>query len=187
MKDLTCYINEKLVISKSLKNNKFITINIPKIDEPDEIWDNIRNNELKKKPIWKTWQIPTGEFVVFNDFYRNGSVHLAYIADFLFQVCMGEIDYEDFNPQKDILYSSDDQSDIMHWYIEEYLDLPYPDKDDEYEEWIRKFDSSNFNKRKNCIDNLDALFKFATKLDLIDYGQPTFNISDPFDCFEAYV
>lgn len=111
MKTLKDYIlQEKLHLNKDLKVDEYVTVDIPKIDE---------NSSKAIDEVWKSFEIPNKKFVVFSDYYRNKSYHLAETVDMLLSIWWGEEDFEDFDPKKDILLSSDDLKEIT----EQYLDL----------------------------------------------------------------
>ena len=110
MKSLREYlIAEKLKINKDVKAD-FIKSRIPKLDDGD--WDSAEEGKL-----WKTIEIPFKKFVIFIDRYRFDFAHFAALSDFMVTFTEFQNDYEDYTPEKIILYASDDLYDIFHWYL----------------------------------------------------------------------
>lgn len=118
MKSLKDYILlEKLVINKDIANKKeTINIQIPKVKNDcipsDENWE-----------IWKTIKLPKKKFVVYNDSYRSNKMHFADLGDLIGEFIFFQNDYEDWNPDKEILFASDDLNEILEWYFKK-LNIP---------------------------------------------------------------
>lgn len=88
-------------------SKKTIDFNLPKVDH--------ENSELVN---WKKITIPNKTYFVFKDYYRSKFIHLAAMDDMLFNISYNSHDYEDFDPSKDILYSSNDEMEIVTWMLD---------------------------------------------------------------------
>ena len=115
MKSLKEYlIAEKLKINKDVKA-ELMSVPIPKCEDGD--WGSADANN-----IWKTIKVPFKKYVIFIDRYRFEHAHFAVLSDFICQLTGFQNDYEDYTPDKFILYASDDLDDIFNWYAK-YLDI----------------------------------------------------------------
>ena len=116
MKSLKEYlINEKLKINKNVNNLNLINVPIPKCD--DGSWEVSDTDK-----IWKTIKVPFKKYVIFIDRYRFNHAHFAVLSDFLCQLTGFQNDYEDYTPDKYVLYASDELDDIFKWYAK-YLNI----------------------------------------------------------------
>ena len=126
MKSLKEYlIAEKLKINKDVKT-ELMSVPIPKCDE-DGSWSVSDSNK-----IWKTIKVPFKKYVIFIDRYRFEHAHFAVLSDFLCQLTGFQNDYEDYTPDKYVLYASDELDDIFKWYAK-YLDIEGLDSEHEIE------------------------------------------------------
>lgn len=108
MKSLKEYlISEKLKLNSNSKNEDFVKVPIPKGGYGDF---------KKDDGIWKTIDIPFKKFVIFKDRYRFDKLHFAILSDFLCQLTNFQTDYEDYTPEKYILYADDDMYNVFDWY-----------------------------------------------------------------------
>ena len=131
MKTLRDYI-----ILEKLKLNKDIVATNGKIKIPVVTEDTT----VKQDEIWETIEIPDGEWVIFRDQYRSNKLHFAEVVDFLTQVAICQEDYEDYNPDKVIVYSSDDFEDAFDWYCKK-IGIPSNFKNLSKEELVDKFEN----------------------------------------------
>ena len=96
-------------------------------------------------------------------------------------MCFNQIDYEDFDVTKDILFASNDLKEIAHWYLTSFLSLPEPDPKqfadgDEYLDFCE-----HKIKRKNYYDNISVLFDFINgqnDLEAFDVNLPDEKIKE---------
>ena len=112
MKSLKEYlISEKLKLNSNSKNEDFVKVSIPL---KGANWDFAEENG-----IWKEVDIPFKKFVIFKDRYRFDHLHFAILSDFLCQLTQFQSDYEDYTPEKYILYADDDMYKVFEWYANE--------------------------------------------------------------------
>lgn len=136
MKSLKEYlISEKLKINKDVKE-ELMSVPIPKCEDGD--WSSADANN-----IWKTIKVPFKKYVIFIDIYRFDHAHFAVLSDFLCQLTGFQNDYEDYTPDKYILYASDELDDIFKWYAK-YLDI-------EGLEWERDIEKKAKNKTADSV------------------------------------
>lgn len=123
---------------------------------------------LSENEIWKTLKLPNKKYFIYKDFYRGNKPHLSTFGDMLFMLMWAEDDFEDFNPSKDILYSSDDDQDIAKWYLK-YFDIDYDDAkkstEDEFEKMWR-------NKTNDAAWFIHKLIKGEEHIDGSLYYDP---------------
>lgn len=118
------HLFEKLKIEKPQPK----TISVPVIKCEDNI--------IYKDKEWKKITLPGHKYVIYRDCYHGDKAHLAHIDDFLFQLMQFQDDYEDFDMNKDILFSSNDEQKIAEWYIKDYLKLELPEKNGDTADWV---------------------------------------------------
>lgn len=145
---------EKLKIKKT-NRKPTSTISIPVVVYNDNI--------IYKNEEWREITLPNNEYVIYKDMYRYDQPHLAYIDDFLFNMMTFQNDFEDFDMDNDILFSSDDEQEIAEWYIKDYLKLKLPKKGSDSEDWI---DSQHTTKK--IYDNLSFIHDVYLGYDHID-------------------
>ena len=121
MKTLKDYIiSEKLKLDANIKMSEKLDIpgkyDTVKINFPYIDWGGPGE---AKTGIWKTMTIPTAKYVVFSDKYRADKMHFGEIGDMLISMAYNQDDYEDFTPNDDILYASDNFYDVFNWYCKE--------------------------------------------------------------------
>ena len=168
MKQIDLYLIEKLKINKYTGSDKYgiewVKADIPVCDNYDQI--------IYKSKVWRTLEMPKSTYVIFNDFYRFKRPHLADTGEFLVNMCWNQDDYEDFNPKKDILYSSDDLKDILEWYFK-YLKIDELPNVDDLDEWEEKYSNKNFK----INDSIRVLAEFYLGIDNFydDYKEFTFD------------
>jgi hypothetical protein len=124
---------KKLFEKLKLKNIKSDTIDldIPKF-EFGEMSDEVYNITL-----------PNKKYFIYKDYYRSKRAHLASIDDMCVNFSMFFSDFEDFDPQKDILFASDDYKEIAEWYIKNVFNYKLPSSKDKWDDWY-----SNLDERK---------------------------------------
>lgn len=155
MKTINSFIIERLKINKNTGLNTesdkvpSFVISIPKVED-----DTVYMNE-----IWKKLELPQSKFIVFNDKYRGDKPHFADTEDFIMQLCCCQEDYEDFNPDKDILFSSNDLQETLEW-IFDYLGIDYYPDEDSFEDWENEFDSNKYSHK--ILDNISILGRLYT-------------------------
>lgn len=154
-KELMC---GKTIVERLIVNSKIREKNINKgafsVYFPD--WDK-NNCEPIYDKIVKTVKFPTkNKYVIFLDHYRYNKYHFADIGDMLGNIAMNFGDYEDFNPNKDIVYSSNDYKDVLEYYFTNLLNIDLPPKDNDLlDEWVSKWDDKFV--REPYADNLTKL------------------------------
>ena len=110
---------------------------------------------------WKKLKLPEAKYIIFKDKYRYNKIHFSDIGDFIYSVASAQDDFENFNPDKDILYASNDLKDIMEWYFT-YTGLKdFPSKNN-IDEWVSKNESKFESK---CIDNLKVIAEVYLGID----------------------
>ena len=136
MKSLKEYlISEKLKVNKEVKSSDYIKARIPKLEDGD--WSSAEEGK-----IWKTIEIPFKKFVIFIDRYRFNYPHFAALSDFMITFTQFQNDYEDYTPEKIILYASDDLYETFQWYLN-YLGIK---------------SKQDIKSRKKCADH-DSFFE----------------------------
>lgn len=144
MKSLKEYlIAEKLKINKDVKE-ELMSVPIPKCEDGD--WSSADTDN-----IWKTIKVPFKKYVIFIDRYRFNHAHFAVLSDFICQLTGFQNDYEDYTPDKYILYASDELDDIFNWYAK-YLDI-------EGSEWERDIEKKAKNKTADSVGFLLDMLK----------------------------
>ena len=110
MKQINTYIIEKLQLNKNIKVNQDYELDIPKVPDGDtsEISDD----------TWKIVNIPKAKYMIYIDKYRGRKYHFASVGDFISQLIYFQSDYEDFDPNKDIVFASDSFQEAFDWYID---------------------------------------------------------------------
>lgn len=139
MKSLTEILSEKLHISKTSKFMPGVEVQNIKIPR-----SNREESELYLNELWKEWEIPVGKYIIFKDPYRGDHAHFASFGDFLGNIIWCNEDFEDYNPEKDILFASNDIEETIQWYCD-YLGITK-----EYEEF-----AGDINKADECCDVID--------------------------------
>lgn len=136
MKNISNYINECLTgkhLFEKLKvgRNSFQGYNIPYFYE----------NDIYPKKIVGVIDLPNPghKYYVYRDKYRFNAPHLAALDDMLMSITQFWSDFEDFDPTKDILYSSNDIKDVVKWYLTEFKKLPLPNKKMRGEDYENKY------------------------------------------------
>lgn len=144
--ELLCgkHLFEKLKIRKSKK------INIPTTD--------IENSTISTENVWKSFEMPEGKYVIYTDMYKGNYPHIATVDDMVAQMMFWQDDFEDFNFNDDILYSSDDEKDIIKWYCKNHLkcELPDANKYETVDDWENSFDKNTNNT--GSIDSNEFLY-----------------------------
>lgn len=137
MKSLREYlIAEKLKINKDVKA-ELVSVPIPKCE-------NGYLGDIDVNNIWKTIKVPFKKYVIFIDNYRFKYAHFSVLSDFICQITGFQNDYEDYTPDKYILYASDDLDDIFNWYAK-YLDIEGLDNKDEIRKKVKNKTIDNIN------------------------------------------
>lgn len=143
MKKLSNYIVEKLNVKNisTKQNRNKISVEIPKFPAgEDNNWDG----------SWNELEVPDAKYFVYKDNY-HGLPHVASFFDMVKMISMFNDEYEDFTPDKIILYSSNDEVDVVKWALKNILKMD--DKDiniQDEDEWVTNFD----NKRKHPGDKI---------------------------------
>ena len=134
MINLNQYINEKLQLNKNIKVNQDYELDIPKVPDGDtsEISDD----------TWKIVNIPKAKYIIYIDKYRGRNYHFASLGDFISQLIYFQDDYEDFNPNKDIVYYGDDLQDVFNWYVNKLKINKYLDNNLEWEEIAKEINDN---------------------------------------------
>lgn len=160
MKSLHDYlIQEKLklngnIVLSSKWDGKTIKLDIPVADRD--------KGEISETDIWKSVNMPDAKFVIVKDGYRANKVHFMIMGDFLFQLMMFQDDYEDFNPNKTILFASNDLDEVIHWYCN-YLKIDDSVfKISDYEELYRELEKNEDKYFKNVCDSVDFFARLIT-------------------------
>lgn len=137
------HLFEKLKIRKS-KN----IINIPTVND----------NTISTKNVWKSFEMPEGKYVIYTDMYKMNYPHIATVDDMVAQMMFWQDDYEDFNFDDNILYSSDEPKDIIEWYCENHLkcDLPDANKYKTLGDWEKSFNENTNNT--GSVDSIEFLY-----------------------------
>ena len=123
----------------------------------------------KPGKVWREIEIPFKKFVVFIDTYRGNKPHFAALSDFLVSFTQFQEDYEDYTPDKIILYASDNLYEIFNWYLN-YLNIKkVTDISSKYSSTADSefFFEEIFNKTWKANDFLAKTE--PTKDDLMDY------------------
>lgn len=151
MKTINKYLLEKLHINKNIKTaNKNIVINFYAFDSDKGIFN--------RDHTWKTLKFPVAEYVIYKDNYRGSKAHLATFTDMLYNIYLFEDDFEDFNPNDDIIYYSNDPKDIVTWYLKNILNVNLPDKYKDTEDWYNN--EFTVEKNRKIADNFYILGEF---------------------------
>ena len=90
-------------IGKSLNKDvkaELVSVPIPKCE-------NGYLGDIDVNNIWKTIKVPFKKYVIFIDNYRFKYAHFSVLSDFICQITGFQNDYEDYTPDKYILYASD--------------------------------------------------------------------------------
>lgn len=136
MKTINKYLLEKLIVNNTIQNNELIPEKNKYKDVKIKFYTfDYLENEMDRSSVWKELNFPLAEYVVYNDKYRQNKPHLASFIDMINTIYMFEDDFEDFDPQKDILFYSNNPKEIMIWYIKDFLKLKLPDKYKSVDEW----------------------------------------------------
>ena len=109
MKSLYEYlIQEKLRLDQNVKETDMsvVSINVPKKDDNDKPMDS----------EWRQFELPHKKFIIYIDGYHWNNYHFACLQDFLYNLYEFQDDFEDFDPEKIILYASDDLDEAFNWY-----------------------------------------------------------------------
>ena len=180
MKTINSFIIERLKINKNTGLNtesdkvSSVEVNIPRVEE-----DTVYINEP-----WKKLKLPQSKFIVFNDKYRGDKPHFADTGDFVMQLCWSQEDYEGFNPDKDILFASNDLKETLEW-IFDYLGIDYYPDEDSFEDWEIEFDSSKYSRK--ILDNISLLGRlyigednYYQHINKIDYNKINDILDDYF-------
>lgn len=167
MQNITTFINEALRIKTGIKNistgetSEYISIDMP---DCEDFCVNF-------KKIIKTIKFPRKRFFIYHDYYRGKMAHLGSLEELVVNMCLNQVDFEDFDITKDILFASNDLKEIAHWYLTSFLSLPEPDPKmfDDGDEYL-KFCERKI-KQKKYYDNISVLFDFINnnvEIDAID-------------------
>ena len=158
MKTINTYLIEKLRLPKNTTSNSNFGCKWENFDMPyasDEM-------DIYKERTWKTWKLPLTTYIIYNDKYRGDHPHFSDVGDFCCGVEFNQVDYEDFNPDKDILFASNDLQETLEWMFD-YIEIPYPPKDEEdFIEWEDKYADpydNYYNGKKQICDNVSILGK----------------------------
>lgn len=141
-------LQEKLHLNNDIKSDSFIDIDFPKVDD----------GELKEE-IWKTFTLPNTKYVIYKDYYHFELLHFAQLADMCSMIGLQQSDFEDFDPNKDIVFYSDDFTEAFKWYINK-IGLDYDaliklgDRQKIYDKIVKFYDSK---KKKPNADNTDFI------------------------------
>lgn len=183
MKTINKFLLEKLVITN---NSKVIK---KQLDYPSEIVKipvcDYENNIVYKNTIWKELELPTSTYIIYKDKYRGDKPHFTTIDDFIMSICFFEDDYEDFNPSKDILYTSNDLKDILKLYFN-YIGIKELPNENNIDEWESKYENAFLNKSN---DNGHVMGEIYSGIDTY-YNNPKYkNINyktDLYDILKTY-
>jgi len=151
MINLNTYISEKLHLNKNINISKEYSLDIPVVKDGDtsEISDD----------TWKIVNIPKAKYIVYIDKYRRRQYHFASLGDFISQLIYFQDDYEDFNPDKDIIYYGDDLEDVFNWYVDKLGISKYLDKNSRWEDIAKEIN----DKVKNTEDSGEFFAKVYLK------------------------
>lgn len=167
MKTINKFLLEKLVITNNSKVTK------KQLDCPSEIVKipvcDDENNIVYKNTIWKELELPTSPYIIYKDKYRGDKPHFNTTDDFITSICLFEDDYEDFNPSKDILYTSNDLEDILKWYFN-YIGIKELPNKNNIDEWESKY-GDNFLDKTN--DNGHVMGEIYSGIDTY-YNNPKY-------------
>jgi len=112
MKSLKEYlISEKLKLNSKSRNEDYAMVPIPACGDDFDF--------AEKNGLWKTVEVPFKKYVIFKDNYRFGHLHFAILSDFLCQLTQFQTDYEDYTPEKYVLFADDDMYKVFDWYVKE--------------------------------------------------------------------
>lgn len=176
--ELLCgkHLFEKLKIRKS-KN----IINIPTVD--------IENSKILTDNVWKSFEMPAGRYVIYTDMYKSNYPHIATVDDMVAQMMFWQDDFEDFNFDDDILYSSDDEKDIIKWYCKNHLkcDIPDAKKYETLDDWEKSFDKHTNNT--GSIDSSEFIYNVYNgecKIDGLEFDD-IFDIKNIADYMSDFI
>ena len=137
MKKINKFLIERLKLSNIVPPT--FKIKYPKVDMYEEEISN---------ETWREFNVPVNKFLIIKDPYRGDNPHLMDFTDFMYGIAYEQDDMEGFNFDKDILYSSDNLTDILEWYFK-YVKADIPHADDDVDDWTYK----NEKYFKHCCDN----------------------------------
>jgi hypothetical protein len=131
---LNQYINEKLQLNKNIKVNQDYELDVPRVPDGDtsEISDD----------TWKIVNIPKAKYIIYIDKYRRRKYHFGSLGDFISQLIFFQDDYEDFNPDKDIVYYGNDLEDVFNWYVDKLGIRKYLDKNSRWEDIAKEINDN---------------------------------------------
>lgn len=164
MKTINKFLLEKLIIGNNLISDntssyKDVNIKFYKYDWNDEIID--------KNTVWKELKFPLSKYVIYKDKYRHDLVHLAKFLDMIYNIYLFEDDFEDFNPDKDILFYSNDPKEIITWYLKKILNVNLPDKyNNNVDKWYEAEHTTP--KAKRICDEFYILGEFYNNPEMLD-------------------
>ena len=154
MNSINTFLIERLKINKNTgldtgsassdSKIQYVDVHIPVVEEADTAYMN---------ETWRTLKLPKAKYIVFLDKYRSDHPHFADLEDFIMQLCWCQDDYEGFNPDKDILFASNDLHKTLE-FIFDYLNIDYPDEDN-LDEWSDEYDTRDI--RLQIEDNISVL------------------------------
>lgn len=147
MKTLTEILSEKLHISKNLKSNNILEIPIPYVEAGNYVVEDPNN-------IWKTLEIPANNYIICKDKYHNDLIMFTTLTNLLTSILQLEDDYEDWDINNDVLYSSNDLEATIDWYAK-YLGIDHlrNKKSLEIDDLRESIDYKKLMKTKNCKDS----------------------------------
>jgi hypothetical protein len=151
------HINEGLFVKSKPINQHQVEFKMPKL-----IFDEIHLDKIANIVL------PKHQYFIYNDAYR-GLPHLASMDDMLLTIgSTWENDFEDLDPHKIVIYSSNSHKEILKWYFEEFFNVPVPKKNEDIEEYIDKHEYKFYKngKRKVC-DEIYKLCEFYLGEDII--------------------
>lgn len=151
MKTLTEILSEKLHINKKLRSNNILEIPIPYVESGDYVVEDPNN-------IWKTLEIPANNYIICKDKYRHDLIMFTTLTNLLESILQLEDDYEDWDINNDVLYSSDDLEETIDWYAK-YLGIDNlrNDKSLEIDDLRECIGYKKLMKTKNCKDSYHFL------------------------------
>ena len=163
MKSLQEYISiksGKQLFEKMLHTSKTanlrkdeVDIDIPFIDMTEEKYEE--NN------IVGTITVPNKKYYVYLDAYRWKRPHIDSSVDALCQIATFWSDYEGFNPDKDILFSTDTLKEVIEWVMKKFnMYIPKSDDDEEREKFNESYEKAenSMHRQKFILDSEDFLF-----------------------------
>lgn len=161
MINLSNYVVEKLNVNKinlsSLEKFDKITVQIPSYAPYEEdTWED----------EWTEFNVPDAKYFVYQDNYRNAP-HIASFNDMVMTISMFNDAYEDFTPDKIILYASNDEVDVVKWALKNILNMT--DKDiniSNAEDFVDNFYENN--KSNKLIDSPWFIYEVLHNEDHID-------------------